>query len=314
MSDLRKNLEKQRELEKTYNQYRIDKDRLDLEEAQELREARRTGRLLTAAGKAASALGKIGASKAGALVTGDLVPDLNLDKYADDSISDEYDTKRLSMNEKALNIRGEIDEVEDQRRVAKEEERIRKEEERKTEKAKKESLKIKEKASAYRLKAEEKAKGLVKDNLVLAVKEDRMDGNEAIEILEDKGIPEEMLEPFRETIKPPLWPEDEKLQVKTLKELQEKLRLLFIKNRVSQELKAGKPFSPELLKALDMNTEDFTPEKPKESLTKESGTDMIRLEITYPDGTKQIVTRPQEEAMNIMEKSTELGTKVKRLK
>jgi hypothetical protein len=252
MSDLRDSLNKQRELEKQYQDYGLEKDKLATEERKELRKDKSHRNIVSALSKAADAIGKIGASQAGGLVSGDLVPEINIGAGEAESISDKFDDERLALSEKAKNLRDKVSGVQDERALAKEAKRLEKQ----TEKLKaKEAKEIEKETLKYNSSSRKIADKMVKQTLIDDVEKDIIDGADTLEILEEKGVPQELLVPFQETINK--WGnEDEKLQARTLTELKQELRKHFIKKRVVEDMEDGKKFSPKVLKALGLINEE----------------------------------------------------------
>jgi len=263
MSDLRDSLKKQRELERQYQDYSMEGDRLAAEERKELRRAKSNRKLTQAIGSAVDAIGKIGASKAGGLVSGDLVPELALGDFGASEIEDKYDTKRLEMTEKARKLRDEIADVRDERTIKQAEDvesrRETAKKEREERKPKAGKLKEEEEVLKYKNRARTKVDKLIPDTLIEDVELDKTDGKEAVEVLEDKGVPEEVIAVFRETVKPIFMNEDEELQAKTLTEMKQNLRLMFIRKRVKEDIEDGKQFSPVVLEALGIEVPELTP-------------------------------------------------------
>lgn len=328
MSDLRKNLEKQRELQRQRQAYEAERDSLAASESSELRGSKSRSNLTKAVAKAVDAIGKIGAARSGGLVTGDLVPDMDFGRSELDAISEKYDTKRLELAEKARNLRDQIETVQDERALQKEADRLKKAAER-TAKAEEKEAKRKEKATereivsvnskarkaADRIMTEEEASKLSEDIL-----NDEKDGEEVVELLEENKVPDELIEPFRQTVRGWMQNEDEELQANTIKELQQKLRVHFIRKHVKESMADGKTFDPAVLEAL--NLEDPAPQlttPPESGKVNESAPETaptgeptrMRYEMILPNGDKKIILKTPEEALDIVEKADDKGIKIK---
>ena len=335
MSELRDSLRKQRELERTYMDSRDEESALRAQERKALRKRRSQNELIEGILSAGDAIGKIAAGKSGGLVSGDLIPKVDLSKHGTDSISDEYDTKREELSSKSRSLREQIQDVEDERRIASDEEtrarrkkaeedrlkreakRIEKEEKRLTEKAKKEALKKKKAAAKIEKAAKKQSEKLIKHELIADVKNDVIDGDEAMEEMienaEEMGVDPAILEGFRETIKPILMNEDEELQAKTLTELQQKLRTHFIKQKVMEDLEMGiGEFDDSFLEKIGVSRpEDSLTKEPESAKVKESAPkeapagepEKLQYKIVDTEtGTEKPALYTLEEAMDVQEK------------
>lgn len=318
------------ELDSEYEAYKMESDALGSEERKESRAARKRARMVKALGQAADAIGKIGASKSGALVSGDLVPDLEVGQGELDSIADKYDTKRLSLSKKGRELKdragvmaeedksakaaavaarkAEIAELRNKQEVEAEEQKLAK-----LEKAgQKEAFKYKSKARKDVTK--------MTDKLIEGIEEEDMQGDDVVEVLENEGISPEIIAPFRETLG---FMEDEEAQVETLEELKSKLIMHTVKKRVQQDIEDGKPVNPRIIEALGLTDEAKPdtikePETPAKSQTSTDGepTEVSRYlyEITLPNGIKKKRHMTTEEAEDARDKAEKIGATIKRTK
>jgi hypothetical protein len=316
------------DLDKEYEAYKMERDTLGSEERKESRAARKRARMIKALGQAADAIGKIGASKAGGLVEGDLVPDLEVGQGDLDAIGEKYDTKRLSLSKKGRELQSKGEALAESDKAAKAEAiakrkvelaRIRKEQDVQAEEEKIAKLEKadQEKAFKYRSKARKDVDKMT-DKLIEGIEEEEMQGEDVIEVLENEGVPEEVIAPFRETLG---FMEDEEAQVETLEDLKSKLIVHTVRKRVEQDIADGKPVNPRIREALGLTEapKDDTIEtsKPEAKASAPTGEPArIRYELILPNGAKQIISKTPEEAEDIRDnaESKGLNIKLKRLK
>ncbi len=244
-----------------YEEYKVDQDSLAAEERKEKRKIKRRNNMIKAIGKAVDALGKIGASKAGGLVTGDLIPDLDFGSGEEDEISDLYDTKQLDMTKKLRGLKTKERELalkEDQ-----EEEIARKKRSEKVKEASKEledirtqkrKAAVREKEDNYvaskALKSSKQYERFLED-FSEGIKDETLQGEDVMEEFEDLGISEEITAPFKETLG---FFEDEEKQVEILKSEKFKQDLIkeLVKIKVQNEIDVGKTISPRIIESLGL--------------------------------------------------------------
>ena len=307
-------------LDKEYEQYLMDRDSIGSEERKEGRAVRRKAKLVNALGKAADAIGKIGAAKAGGLVSGDLVGDMSgaLDSELD-SVSDKYDTKRLSLSQKGRELKKKSEELDLADKAAlKAAKEARKAEiasirkERAELEAEDRALAEKEKIQTKLAKIKEKTENKIEkatDKLADAIEADELDGAEVVEELKAAGLSDEVIAPFKETVKGFLENEDEKAQAKLLTsdEFRQVLVRQMVKNRLEEDVRRGLPVAPAMLEAFGIENKDLTPEtkddkvkaSPEKAAVGETKSEVadgnpntFPYEMTYINKVGKKVTRP----------------------
>ena len=317
------------DLETEYEAYQMERDTLGGEEKKESRAVRKRARMIKALGQAADAIGKIGASKAGGLVSGDLVPDLEVGQGELDDIADKYDTKRLSLSKKGRELKSRADVLGEEDKSAKAEAvaarkaeiaELRKAQDVEAEEKRLAKLETADKKEAFKYKSKAR-KDVTKmtDKLIEGIEEEDLQGEDVVEILENEGIAPEIIAPFKETLG---FMEDEDEQIKSLEELKSKLIIHTVKKRVQQDIDDGKPVNPRIIEALGLTEEskDATIKEPEAAAKSQKPTDgeptRIRYELVLPNGAKQVISKTPEEAEDIRDNAEAKGLniKLKRLK
>jgi len=295
-----------------YEEYKIDQDSLAAEERKEKRKIKRRNNMIKAIGKAVDALGKIGAARSGGLVTGDLIPDLDFGSGEEDEISDLYDTRQLDLTKKLRGLKRkerELDVKEDQEREIAKKQKAEKIKEATKElediRTQKRKAAVREKEDNYiaskALKSRKQYERFLED-FSEGIEDDIYDGKDVMEEFEELGISEEITAPFKETVRPPFFNEDEDKQIEILKSEKFKQDLIkeLVKIKVQNEIDAGKPISPRIIESLGLTVPDTA------GKIKSEQKDSADYIITSPDGEVQTHKLTEEQAAEFLNKGVNI--------
>lgn len=338
-------------LAKDYEAYKMERDALGSEERKEARGAKKRARMLSAIGKAVGAIGKIGAAKAGGLVSGDLVPDLDYGRGELDAIEEKYDTKRLSLSERGrelakrekeldvadiegkksavakrkaaiLEKQKEVDEKQQRAAERKAEKKAKAEEERIKKRLAKEDKVTKKEAFKYTKAADKITEDFIEE-AIDGLDDDSADEASIVEAMEKLNVDPELIEEFESIPSNMLgFGEDEEAQKAKLLDLRQRLLLNITRNRIKKDVELGAPVNPRIIEAFGL-TEEGKDVKVEESEPKAEAKveptgepAKIRYELTLPNGAKQIISKTPEEAEDIRDNAESKGMsiKLKRLK
>jgi len=281
------------DLDSRYEDYKMERDSLAGEERKEARGVKKRARMLSAIGKAANALGKIGAARSGGLVSGDLVPELDYGQGELDELEDKYDTKRLTLSERGRGLKKEsedltkadraalkaarqsqrdakkevsqeVDEEARREAEARERKRAKKEEERIKKKIAKEDKAVKREYSKYAKKSDKVAEDFIEE-VSDGLDDDSADGESIVEAMEKLDLDPEIIEEFEAV--PGDWgglDEDEAAQKAKLIDLKQRIIMNMTRNRIKKDIELGVPVSPRIIEAFGL-TEDGKDVKIEES-------------------------------------------------